>query len=211
MLNTDTTVIIGGYEVTFSDGRGSGQKGIRFKPDDIDIKNKKFLLVMDVAKQYFPDYERVMLFLISSQQHWENLDREWLAEEIKFAEKHPVWLNENDKIKIITLKEKMFSKKTEIPKEKAYRKGRKGRKGYVYLLKSPSKAYKIGLSSNPEQRLKNFGIQLPFEVQFEHLISTNNMYRLEKELHTKFASKRINGEWFNLSDDDVAYIKGLAS
>jgi hypothetical protein len=81
----------------------------------------------------------------------------------------------------------------------------------VYLVRSVSSAYKIGRTRNPEDRQRTFGIQLPFEVEFIALIEAEDMYTLERELHNRFAQKRINGEWFNLTDADVKYIKGLAS
>lgn len=83
-------------------------------------------------------------------------------------------------------------------------------KGYVYLLQSPSTAYKIGRTVNPENRMKTFGIQLPFEVEYLAVIPTDDMYLLEATLHERFAYKRLNGEWFELSDADIAYIKALA-
>lgn len=83
--------------------------------------------------------------------------------------------------------------------------------GYVYLLQSPTTAYKIGRTRDPKNRMKTFGVQLPFEVEFICLIKTQNMTELESRLHAKYADKRINGEWFRLTLEDVEYIKGLAS
>lgn len=82
--------------------------------------------------------------------------------------------------------------------------------GYVYLLQSPTGAYKIGRTKNPKSRLKTFEVKLPFEVEFTALIQTRDMYQLEIDLHTKYASKKIKGEWFRLEQEDVDYIKGLA-
>lgn len=82
--------------------------------------------------------------------------------------------------------------------------------GFVYLLQSPTSAYKIGRTKDPQSRMKTFGIQLPFEVEYACLIETPDMYDLESRLHSRFAKKRINGEWFNLTNDDVEYIKSLA-
>lgn len=81
--------------------------------------------------------------------------------------------------------------------------------GFVYLLRSASGYYKIGRSKNPYDRLTTFEVKLPFEVEYEHLIETTDMYQLEKELHRHFADKRVNGEWFELTPEDVAYIKSL--
>lgn len=81
--------------------------------------------------------------------------------------------------------------------------------GFVYLIQSPTTAYKIGRTKNPRNRMKTFGIQLPFEVEYVCLIETNDMIGLEKELHERYANKRVNGEWFELSPHDVAEIKSL--
>lgn len=82
-------------------------------------------------------------------------------------------------------------------------------KGFVYLLQSPSRAYKIGRTRNPEDRIRTFSIKLPFEVEYISVVETLDMYQLEKDLHLKFEAKRINGEWFNLSAEDIEYIKLL--
>lgn len=82
--------------------------------------------------------------------------------------------------------------------------------GFVYLLQSPTSAYKIGRTKNPENRLKTFEVKLPFEVEFVCLIKTPHMSVLESQLHARFADKRVNGEWFDLLPEDVEYIKSLA-
>lgn len=86
----------------------------------------------------------------------------------------------------------------------------KPKDGYVYLVQSPTGAYKIGRTMNPQNRLKTFHVKLPFEVDFVALIPTEDSWKLESELHGKFYKKRIRGEWFNLSPEDVEYIKSLA-
>lgn len=83
--------------------------------------------------------------------------------------------------------------------------------GWVYVIKSPTGAYKIGKSSNPNNRIKTFEVKLPFEVEFICLIPAADMNRLEKHLHGHFTEKHINGEWFALTPEDVEYIKGLAT
>lgn len=83
------------------------------------------------------------------------------------------------------------------------------RAGYVYLLRAHSGLYKIGFTKNPDHRIETFSVKLPFEVEFEALINTDNMHQLERGLHVMFDDKRVNGEWFNLSPEDVAYIKSL--
>lgn len=83
------------------------------------------------------------------------------------------------------------------------------RSGYVYLVEC-NFAYKIGIAKNVEQRIQNMQTAAPDEITLLCTISTDDMNGLEKELHTKFKDKRRIGEWFDLSPEDVEYIKGLA-
>lgn len=82
--------------------------------------------------------------------------------------------------------------------------------GYVYLIRSSDGLYKIGRSGNPNNRMRTFKLTLPFDVEYECVIHTDDMVALEKQLHRKYTEKRIRGEWFKLSARDVKYIKGLA-
>lgn len=87
---------------------------------------------------------------------------------------------------------------------------RRTKLGYVYLLQSPTGAYKIGVASNPTKRIERLEVKLPFEIEPVCVIQTDDMYGLEKALHRQFADKRVNGEWFRLSNDDVEIIKQMA-
>jgi hypothetical protein len=84
------------------------------------------------------------------------------------------------------------------------------RHGYIYLLQSTVGYWKIGRSGVPVQRISKLGVVLPFEIDVEALVETGDMYALESDLHRKYKTKRINGEWFALEPDDIAYIKSLA-
>lgn len=82
---------------------------------------------------------------------------------------------------------------------------------YVYLIQEQSQGhYKIGKAKNVQQRLNQL-IKLPMIITPIVIIETNDNTRLERQLHRQFADKRVDGEWFKLTDDDVAYIKGLAN
>lgn len=82
--------------------------------------------------------------------------------------------------------------------------------GYVYLVQSPTGAYKIGRTKDPSNRMKTFTVKLPFEVDYVCVIETADMYKLEGDLHLRFNTKRVNGEWFRLEPQDVEHIKSLA-
>lgn len=87
----------------------------------------------------------------------------------------------------------------------------KKRPGFVYLVREINGPhYKIGHTINPDNRARIFGVTLPYHVEYEAVIQTDDMYTLEADLHEQFEDKRGNGEWFALTPDDVDYIKGLA-
>jgi len=84
-------------------------------------------------------------------------------------------------------------------------------KGYVYLVKAlhDETLFKIGRTNSPNKRMRTFEVKLPFAIECECLISTDDMYKLEGELHRKFKPKRLDGEFFRLDQSDVEYIKNL--
>ena len=62
--------------------------------------------------------------------------------------------------------------------------------------------YKIGKSRNPKVRENTLQAELP-TIQLTHVIERD----IESYFHKKFNSKRVRGEWFSLSKEDVSYIK----
>jgi hypothetical protein len=83
--------------------------------------------------------------------------------------------------------------------------------GYVYLIQAdlPGKPYKIGKSVNVPDRLKTFEIKLPFDFKLIHTIKCKNYHYAESVLHKHYARHRVDGEWFQLSDDNVKEIKSI--
>jgi hypothetical protein len=79
----------------------------------------------------------------------------------------------------------------------------KSRAGVVYLLRC-GKNHKIGKSTNPESRYGQLKIQLLEKPELVHEIQTNNVDYVERHWHRRFQTLRANGEWFLLSDGDVA-------
>lgn len=78
-------------------------------------------------------------------------------------------------------------------------------KGCVYLVKL-GKHYKIGISKNPKDRLKEFTL-LPYELEEIIVKEVNNYELVEEKLHTKYKDFRVRGEWFELSLEQVEEIK----
>lgn len=78
--------------------------------------------------------------------------------------------------------------------------------GDVYLLKS-GRYFKIGFSVHAGARERQLQIQLPQPAHLIHIIKTDDPRGIEAYWHQRFASKRRNGEWFELTVDDIRTFK----
>ncbi|MFY9288396.1 MAG: GIY-YIG nuclease family protein [Alphaproteobacteria bacterium] len=86
----------------------------------------------------------------------------------------------------------------------------KTKEGFVYLgmLKiDTKKRYKIGKTNLVERRNAELSLQLPEKLELVHYIKTDDMGGIETYWHKRFADKNTNGEWFDLSNDEVRMFK----
>lgn len=79
---------------------------------------------------------------------------------------------------------------------------------YLYLVKSGS-FYKIGYAFDLDSRLTSLQSGNPLVLTVEYARKVKNAQQTEKLLHTRFSNKRVRGEWFFLTDDDVVILKSL--
>jgi hypothetical protein len=85
--------------------------------------------------------------------------------------------------------------------------------GYIYLVGSESIGmFKIGMTTRfPTVRLAEFSPQLPFECKLLLYIETDNPLQLEAQLHQRFDTKRLRGEWFALDENEIETLLDIAT
>lgn len=81
--------------------------------------------------------------------------------------------------------------------------------GFVYVIKGMAQ-YKIGKARNIQDRLKQLSTGHESKLSVVHSIPSNAMGKAEAMLHAHFANKRGQGEWFNLDELDLNYLKSIA-
>ncbi len=75
--------------------------------------------------------------------------------------------------------------------------------GTVYLLRA-GRFYKIWQSNAAGRREREIALQLPHKATMVHMIRTDDPLGIEAYWHRRFADRRKNGEWFELSAADVS-------
>lgn len=78
--------------------------------------------------------------------------------------------------------------------------------GFVYLMKS-GRHYKIGRTVSVGSRERQLAIKIPVPPKTIHSIETDDPVGVESYWHRRFAEKRGEGEWFDLSFDDIKAFK----
>lgn len=76
---------------------------------------------------------------------------------------------------------------------------------YVYFFRETGRPYvKIGMSKNDIQvRFQHFKTYAPLGAYIVGFIKTKKASLLESELHKKYKDKRLQGEFFSITDDEV--------
>lgn len=71
---------------------------------------------------------------------------------------------------------------------------------YVYVIASSDNGpVKIGVSNNPQKRLKTLQTGHPLELFLKHVEETSEAFKIETILHNEYSIKGIRGEWFDMT------------
>jgi len=78
-------------------------------------------------------------------------------------------------------------------------------KGHVYLLNAwPTNRYKIGFTKNSvKKRIKQLQTGNPDEITQIQVYDTINYKKVEKWMQRLHRAKKVEGEWFELTDEDI--------
>lgn len=69
----------------------------------------------------------------------------------------------------------------------------------VYVIRSDVGPVKIGVSNDPDRRARALGASAPHVVSLVHSSEHKSAFSVERLAHDLLASKRLNGEWFDVS------------
>lgn len=81
------------------------------------------------------------------------------------------------------------------------------KKGHVYFVKAENGLTKIGESQDLKTRYKALMNNIPLRIDFLFAIESDDVRKLERELHKQFDKQKSEGEWFELSDKDLSNLK----
>ena len=77
--------------------------------------------------------------------------------------------------------------------------------GKVYLIANEMNQYKIGMTRGTvNERIEQLQVGNALPLEFVAEYETKHFRKVEKWMHNRHHSKRMEGEWFSLTEEDVA-------
>jgi hypothetical protein len=76
---------------------------------------------------------------------------------------------------------------------------------YIYVIGGDAPPYKVGISKDPQRRLKNLQTGHPHKLSIHSIKETDvaKTKLLESTIHHHLKHHRTHGEWFDLPLDDI--------
>lgn len=81
--------------------------------------------------------------------------------------------------------------------------------GTIYLIQDEGGTTKIGHAENMKRRFSQINMSNSGKVSIYYSRIVKDRKDLEKKLHIEFSKKRIKGEWFDLSEEDLIRAKNI--
>jgi len=71
---------------------------------------------------------------------------------------------------------------------------------YIYIIGSDKPPYKVGISKNPQRRLRDLQTGHPYPLAIHSIVETptSNNKLLESIIHRNLKHLRTSGEWFDI-------------
>lgn len=85
--------------------------------------------------------------------------------------------------------------------------------GHVYILAGKEEGeglFKIGQTTDISTRIPALRIQCPWPTELLHRVGCAVPLDAEAIFHREYASKRANGEWFRLTEEDLKEIRSVS-
>lgn len=81
----------------------------------------------------------------------------------------------------------------------------------IYVFKQAgSEFYKIGITKKPlEERIMQLQTGNPNKIEAVVCFETKHNYRMEVAVHAYYRLKRVDGEWFQLTEEDLSNFKSV--
>lgn len=77
---------------------------------------------------------------------------------------------------------------------------------YIYVMQDEQFYFKIGFSKNPLNRLKTLQQKEHKQIKLLCAWECSDVNYVERSIHSWFVDRRITGEWFNLTTNDLLFI-----
>jgi hypothetical protein len=76
---------------------------------------------------------------------------------------------------------------------------------FIYAIGNTTDKQKIGISKHPEKRLTELQTGNPDKlyIHYSFPITEKTAYKFEATIHREINYKRINGEWFTMTPEEV--------
>jgi hypothetical protein len=80
--------------------------------------------------------------------------------------------------------------------------------GIIYIVQC-NDLYKVGFSFNPQSRLLQMSVTNPYDLRIIALLHTQDLTNAENYLHWKLKGRHYCREWFQLTDDDIEWLRNI--